>query len=686
MSKKIKPGGRKAKQKDTIVFSFVQNRKTIIALLSVLCFVLYFNTLSYDYCGDDTILIKENKLVNSGLSHATLLLTKGTFYGYNNQNYGAYRPLAMLSFATEAQLFGLNPFVGHLINILLYSACCILLYYLLLQFFPDKNLIALLITLLFLSHPLHSEVVANIKSRDELFAFLLSFLIPAFLFLRYGRANKIIFISALLSFYFGLFAKESAVTLLVPVTLSLWFFSSKKPKEILLLYFTPMLLLAGIYLIIRNIFLDSPTDEQLSVTNTLYHAQSFSEKTGTFLFIQLKNLEKIFFPLNLSWDYSYKQIPVTNLFSVPALFSLLIISGVLTYAVLKLKSKNPFAYFILFYGASILLFTHLLVMLAPTMADRFLFIPSLAICASVVLLPESLIKKTKKNRTIYFTAPIIIVTVLFSVRTIARNSVWKNNETMFRSGIKDSPNSYYVYQTLGQYLSATADSSKDDATKKQLYAEAVLEKGNNICPEVQDNWYLQGRCAYLSGDFTKAEYAYLQSIIRFDKPKKESVYNLAVLYKEQKNFDKAIEWLNRVNTIEEDFMNSYSLIGEIYLYKNDFKNAETALTKSLEKDPRNETVLNNLGVCYFSIKSYEKARELFSRSVSYYPCSFNGLKNLAATYQTEAKIKAAIACYEKLIQCYPNNPLGYQNIISLYSSIGDKAKVIEYQNKLNTLH
>ncbi len=669
---------------------FFQNNKLITVLIALFCFLLYFNTLSYDYCGDDTILIKENKLVNHGLDHAAQLITKGTFYGYNQQNYGAYRPLTMLSFAMEVQMFGLNPFMGHFINILLYIICGILLHRMLLQFFPSKHLIALLVTLLFLSHPVHSEVVANIKSRDEIFAFLFSFLIPASLFIKHDRRDIKLYVTGLFSFFIGLFAKESAVTMLIPAVFSLWFFGRKNSREISLFYLLPTLLLTGVYLFIRNIFLDAPPEEQLSITNTLFHTHSFTEKVGTILFIQLKNLEKLIFPLHLSWDYSYNQIPVTGLFSTPALFALVIFGSAAAYAVVKMKSRTPTSYFIIFYGASVLLYTHLLVMLAPNMADRFLFIPALPVCALLILLLESGIEKTKqiRNKTAYLVIPVLAVTVLFSARTIARNPVWKNNEAMFRSGIKDSPDSYYVYQTLGQYLSAKADSSDNSVEKKALYteAESILEEGNIISPEVQDNWYLQGRCAYLAGDFNKAEYAYMQSIIRFDKPKKEAIYNLAVLYKEEKKYDDAVKWLNKVNELEDNFMNSYSLLGEIYLYKNDFSRAQEALMKSLKENPNQENVLNNLGVSYFSMRDYSKAEEFFSQSVSLFPCSFNGLKNLAATYQSENKLDAAIRCCEILIRCYPDNPIGYQNIISMYSLKGDKERMREYQNKLNKLH
>ncbi|MBK9462674.1 MAG: hypothetical protein IPN94_25495 [Sphingobacteriales bacterium] len=59
---------------------------------------------------------------------------------------------------------------------MLYLFTAFLLYYLLLYFWGDENqYIALLTTLLFIVLPVHTEVVASAKSRDELLAFFLPY-------------------------------------------------------------------------------------------------------------------------------------------------------------------------------------------------------------------------------------------------------------------------------------------------------------------------------------------------------------------------------------------------------------------------------------------------------------------------------------------------------------------------------
>ena len=70
-----------------------------------------------------------------------------------------------------------HPRWGHIGNILLYAFTILLLFRILHIIFPPKNkewylTLPFIATLLFTIHPIHLEVVANIKGRDEIMAFL----------------------------------------------------------------------------------------------------------------------------------------------------------------------------------------------------------------------------------------------------------------------------------------------------------------------------------------------------------------------------------------------------------------------------------------------------------------------------------------------------------------------------------
>jgi len=163
-------------------------------LFAALSFLLYINTFNHKFAFDDAIVITQNSFTQQGLAGIPELVTTDFFMGIYGESGmeltgGRYRPLSLVMFAVESHIFGdkkdkpagqpvnakpgqvfysYNAFVGHLFNVLFYAFSVFLLFQLLRRWFPERPFIALVSTLLFAVHPIHSEVVANIKSRDEI--------------------------------------------------------------------------------------------------------------------------------------------------------------------------------------------------------------------------------------------------------------------------------------------------------------------------------------------------------------------------------------------------------------------------------------------------------------------------------------------------------------------------------------
>ena len=145
--------------------------------IAIAVFLLYGNTLSNGYVLDDFSVIKENNIVNQGIKNLGQIFKTSYRAGYLNVNDGLYRPLSLAMFAIEWTMKPNNPGLGHFINLLIYVFCGIVLFKTLRRLLPQLNTYILIGTvLLFIAHPIHSEVVGNIKSRDELLCFLFSFL------------------------------------------------------------------------------------------------------------------------------------------------------------------------------------------------------------------------------------------------------------------------------------------------------------------------------------------------------------------------------------------------------------------------------------------------------------------------------------------------------------------------------
>ena len=157
---------------------------SLVIVLSTV--VLYFNTLKNDYALDDALVLNENQFVKQGVKGLKNIFKYDSFRGFFGTEKklvqgGRYRPLSLATFAVEYDLFGLKPRVHHAVNIILYGILGIGIFYFLrniLQLFAVAHSIeiAFFTTLIFMVHPVHTEVVANIKGRDEILAMLFGIL------------------------------------------------------------------------------------------------------------------------------------------------------------------------------------------------------------------------------------------------------------------------------------------------------------------------------------------------------------------------------------------------------------------------------------------------------------------------------------------------------------------------------
>ncbi len=201
--------------------SFTNN---IVIVYSIFLFVsaiaLYTNTLKNSFAIDDEEVILKNSYVQKGFAGIPAILATPHLHGYSTLPNETYRPLSLVFFAIEHQFFGLQPFIGHLMNILFFGLCVVVLFQFLIRLCgKEKIQIALIASLIFCVHPIHTEVVANIKSFDSLLCFFFA-IISLILFDEYSKAsaNKFLFLSAI-AMFLSLISKEDSITFIFIVFL-----------------------------------------------------------------------------------------------------------------------------------------------------------------------------------------------------------------------------------------------------------------------------------------------------------------------------------------------------------------------------------------------------------------------------------------------------------------------------------
>ena len=144
-------------------------------LIAVFAFILYSGSIGHDFTLDDSSVVQENSVTKQGLSAIPTILKTDYWYGsgHNISRGPIYRPTSLIVYAIVWQFSPGDPHAYHLINVLFYAFSCLLLFLVLCKFFEDQNLLfPFICALLYTAHPIHTEVVNNIKSLDEILCFL----------------------------------------------------------------------------------------------------------------------------------------------------------------------------------------------------------------------------------------------------------------------------------------------------------------------------------------------------------------------------------------------------------------------------------------------------------------------------------------------------------------------------------
>src|ERR1700747_3576458 len=142
-------------------------------LLITIVVLVFSNSISNNYNMDDNLVTQHHPFTsNKGISTIINIFSSPYYKDDMGNSYG-YRPIVLLSFFLEHFFLGESPIISHLFNLLFYALTVVLLFKLLVTLFGEKALfLAFLSTLFFAVHPIHTEVVASIKNRDEILAFL----------------------------------------------------------------------------------------------------------------------------------------------------------------------------------------------------------------------------------------------------------------------------------------------------------------------------------------------------------------------------------------------------------------------------------------------------------------------------------------------------------------------------------
>ncbi len=596
--------------------SFI-NQRYILWIPIIMAGLFYYNAIPGEYVLDDGLVLNRNEFVKRGFSGIPDIIAHDSFYGsvgkIANLNGGRYRPLSLITFAIEHQLYGLKPEYSRAINVILYMLTAALVFLFLLKFIFTQNVIATFIaTLLFVVHPIHTEVVANIKSRDELLSFIF-ILLSLYLLFDYVRNNKplLYLIGSLICFTLALLSKENAVIFFAIIPITLYLMLKLRGFRVLNLSM-PYWAIILAYILLRFALIGFQQQKVTELMDNPYLLATFEQKYATIVLVLLKYLQLFIFPHPLSYDYGYNQIPYTTFSDWRVLFAVALHITILILAFITYKKKPLYAWCILFHFAGIFIVSNIIINIGAPMGERFLYQSSFFLIIALVSYASELLNRISSFRTRMSIVTILLLPllVLSFIKTHARNEVWLVGTRLGLTDVNTVPNSARALTYAGINLTGLSLDEKDSLKRVEMYQRAIvyLNKALEIHPSFGKASQTKGLCYFYLKDYEKA----------------------------------GDEWLRTQSMnvgIGENVSELLKSVADTYFYRamkagasKDYNESIIQFKKSLRYKPDYADAWYNMGGAYFTILKYDSAKLCFEKALQYKPGMPEAQQGLDALY------------------------------------------------------
>ncbi|OHA57198.1 MAG: hypothetical protein A2588_01955 [Candidatus Veblenbacteria bacterium RIFOXYD1_FULL_43_11] len=393
-------------------FATLTNKKAIL-IISILGIIVFGNSLGNGFVGDDIPQMIDYPQMQS------ITNMGGFFTGQVSTNTNYYKPIFNTINALIFTYFGPRAIAFHFFSIILHIYSVIFLFLILIQFF--KKPLALVLALIFLVHPLNSEVVFYAADLQDVLFFFFGIL-GLYKLTRAKSIGSIVVVTFL--FFLSILSKETGALFFPVAMIYVLLYNRKYVYQLLgllgftgLIYFALRMNAIGFF----NLPLNTPIAE-LDFWGRILHIPAI-------LFFYLKTF---FYPMYLSASY-YWIIGSLNIYNfyIPLIVDLLIL-GLITYLGVKLFKKDRLTYFkpYLFFSLCLIIGLSLHIQIVPldaTVADRWFYFPMVGVLGIIGTLFQAYNINLNHKFIITF---IVAILLLFSTRTFVRSFDWRDELTL----------------------------------------------------------------------------------------------------------------------------------------------------------------------------------------------------------------------------------------------------------------
>lgn len=636
---------------------YFKEYKNIFFTLLILVFIFYGNSLKNKYSLDDDYITVTNfkekgidyypnhKLVAKGFKGIPKIWQSR--YAHDSEGSFEYRPFTTTTFAIEYAIFGQNPFISHLVNILIYFGSIWLIFTILLRLFENidnKYNLALLCSLLFLIHPVHTEVVNNLKCRDELLAFFCSLNALWFSLDAYKKTNIKNICLIILFLTLGLLSKKTAILSFAVIPLCLLLFRKINIKHIIYILIVFVVIFVSIPLIKSNVISEKTVRLFYNFENPLY-----VEKVPFFhkIIIGIKTFG--FYVKFLFFPFPFRSYYGGNLFDLSTSLNSYFFIGITfvsssIYYIYKLKNKLLLFSVLLFCGC-IFPFMNIGTPAPGVLAERFAYFSSFGFCLTLAIILLHFFKTFDfTSFTKIFSKPTIYITIILlgsMVYVWNRNSDWYNKLTLFEADIKYQENSAKANSLIANEYFEMLNSPQ-----KKYPANILIEK----CIKHYTQAIKNDSTIYSAyNNVGVVYYTYLNDVTNAKK-----YFNLAILHKDR-------------------YAQAYENLGNCYKREKDIQKSYEAYKKAILFNPKQYTAYAALIDLFFSQKQYNKTLNIIDFSEKQFPNNYELTVQKANCYLMKKDTLESLKYFEKAYEINPNQNLA-QFIDQKHKETGNRLK------------
>jgi tetratricopeptide (TPR) repeat protein len=291
------------------------------------------------------------------------------------------------------------------------------------------------------------------------------------------------------------------------------------------------------------------------------------------------------------------------------------------------------------------------------MNERFIFISSLGFSLAFIYFLIEIMPKIIKNKKVYqatFLSMMMIVFLLYSVKTISRNRAWESSFKLFTNDVHISANSAKGNGLAGEYYLIEAKNTEDEKLRDE---------------------YFQNGIKYL----TRAIEIYPKHAI--------ALYNLAAAhFQYNENYDEAIKVYKKILAISPYESKAFQNIAIILANNKDVDYKMKVFSDLLKINPNTFEI--NLEIGRLLLMNKNKTQEAIpylEKAVSLNNQSFVALNSLGVAYNKTGKIKESAKIFEGSYKLRPNDIQIVQNLGIVYQQLGQNEKSKQYFDKVKEL-